>query len=618
MRYSATPSLRTFHPDGTSPASGEILVFGSNLAGRHGKGSALLARAKFGAIYGQGEGLQGRSYAIPTKDGRRGTPELRDPQSTLPLEQIRESVERFLAFARLHADLQFFIVRIGCALAAHRDEDIAPMFARAPANCSFPEQWKPWLESVPSASPADQEEAPRATGVAGAAGIRTPNKTLFYAGIGSRKAPPDVLEFMRRVAARLAQRGYVLRSGAAEGSDTAFEQGCVQAGGAAEIWLPWRGFRDHADTGLYPTEQHAQMAETVHPAWDRLSRGPRALHSRNVGQVLGRDLDTPVSFVLCWTPDGCETEKARTRDTGGTGTAIVLAARKGIPVINLANPDAKERLAKLVLAQFGATHASAAEGEAPQLAPPANLWSGARGIGGALTNMSERAREKGCIQNAYPVEVNGVRYEDSEAAYQALKIPGNDGYNDGLMVDIIALKLKQNPRLMAQVGANGGSAWLKICMHYAGAKSERAQSWEGEGLQSRFIRILVHGYEKAVTGVGPKTRVVHVEDAPFDVYIGRSMPPKALDAPSYDNQGLGNPFKPGEVGSVETALRMFSDLLQQDEALMAKARAVKGLTLGCWCKRRSDYDAPCHGDVIAAAADSRTWEPGKARQADLF
>lgn len=173
--------------------------------------------------------------------------------------------------------------------------------------------------------------------------------TLLYAGIGSRQTPPAVLDYMRRVAFRLAKRGYVLRSGAADGADAAFEEGCKQAGGRMEIWLPWRGFNGHADTGLYPSERHAQMAATVHPAWDRLSRGPRALHSRNAGQVLGADLATPVSFVLCWTPDGCESEKSRTRTTGGTGTAIVLAAQNSIPVFNLANPFATDRLAKFVL-----------------------------------------------------------------------------------------------------------------------------------------------------------------------------------------------------------------------------------------------------------------------------
>jgi len=76
----------------------------------------------------------------------------------------------------------------------------------------------------------------------------------------------------------------------------------------------------------------------------------RKLHARNCFQVLGAGLTTPSRFVVCWTPDGAETEQERSRETGGTATAIVLAARRGIPVINLQRDDAMERLTRLVRA----------------------------------------------------------------------------------------------------------------------------------------------------------------------------------------------------------------------------------------------------------------------------
>lgn len=110
-----------------------IFVFGSNLAGRHGKGAALYARQHRGAIYGQAEGLQGRSYAIPTKDGS-----LR----TLPLDVIRGHVERFVAFARLRPELTFQLTAIGCGLAGYRPWDIAPMFENAPATVELPPEFK--------------------------------------------------------------------------------------------------------------------------------------------------------------------------------------------------------------------------------------------------------------------------------------------------------------------------------------------------------------------------------------------------------------------------------------------------------------------------------------------
>lgn len=110
-----------------------IFVFGSNLAGRHGKGAARTARFIHGAVYGQAEGRQGMSYAIPTKDAQ--------VRHALPLSQIQEAVDRFLAYARAHPQLTFQVTRIGCGLSGLRDQDIAPMFHRAPANCLFDTRW---------------------------------------------------------------------------------------------------------------------------------------------------------------------------------------------------------------------------------------------------------------------------------------------------------------------------------------------------------------------------------------------------------------------------------------------------------------------------------------------
>lgn len=110
----------------------EIFVFGSNLAGRHGKGAALEARLKHGAIYGQGNGLQGQSYAIPTKDVY-----LR----SLPLETIQFYVDVFIGIAKERPELTFNVTRIGCGLAGYTDSQIAPMFKGAPINCNLPEGW---------------------------------------------------------------------------------------------------------------------------------------------------------------------------------------------------------------------------------------------------------------------------------------------------------------------------------------------------------------------------------------------------------------------------------------------------------------------------------------------
>lgn len=114
----------------------EIFVFGSNLAGRHGKGSALYARHKFEAIYGQGEGLQGRSYAIPTKDRNL---------NVLPLTEIEKHVNIFLEFARNHSEYIFNVTAIGCGLAGYKYEQIAPFFKDVPENVNLPSEFSECL-----------------------------------------------------------------------------------------------------------------------------------------------------------------------------------------------------------------------------------------------------------------------------------------------------------------------------------------------------------------------------------------------------------------------------------------------------------------------------------------
>ena len=95
----------------------EIFVFGSNLDGMHGGGAARVAHMTFGAIWGQGVGLQGRSYAIPTMHGG--------------VESIRPYVDEFITFAQEHPEMTFLVTRIGCGIAGFTDEQIAPLFIRA-------------------------------------------------------------------------------------------------------------------------------------------------------------------------------------------------------------------------------------------------------------------------------------------------------------------------------------------------------------------------------------------------------------------------------------------------------------------------------------------------------
>lgn len=108
---------------------GEIFVFGSNLAGRHGKGAALIARQKFGAIPGEGFGHHGRTFAIPCKDGRPGVDS--NVRRSLPLHSIGAFIAEFIEYARTHATLTFLVIEIGCGNAHYTPKQIAPLFSGA-------------------------------------------------------------------------------------------------------------------------------------------------------------------------------------------------------------------------------------------------------------------------------------------------------------------------------------------------------------------------------------------------------------------------------------------------------------------------------------------------------
>ena len=123
MRKRTTPAfINSLQPD-------EIFVFGSNLKGMHGGGAAYIAYRKFGAIMGQGVGLQGQSYAIPTMQGG--------------VETIRPYVDQFISFAKEHPELTFLVTRIGCGIAGFTDEEMSPLFEKAHDvdNIVLPPNW---------------------------------------------------------------------------------------------------------------------------------------------------------------------------------------------------------------------------------------------------------------------------------------------------------------------------------------------------------------------------------------------------------------------------------------------------------------------------------------------
>lgn len=172
----------------------------------------------------------------------------------------------------------------------------------------------------------------------------------YYTLVGSRETPENSLRDLTVIAQLLAQNGWTGRSGGADGADTCLEEGCNGLLSASmEIYLPWNNFngrsaynRFYIDTPKLRNYQNAmKIASDTHPAWDRCSRGARSLHARNVYQVLGKDLATPSTFLLCWAIP------TRTGVKGGTNTAVQLAKQNGANIINIYDKEYEDVISHL-------------------------------------------------------------------------------------------------------------------------------------------------------------------------------------------------------------------------------------------------------------------------------
>lgn len=170
-----------------------------------------------------------------------------------------------------------------------------------------------------------------------------------YAGIGSRETPDEVLDWMSNIGQFLGTKGYVLRSGFADGADKAFARGAETVDGPMENFLPWPGFngapRSDDDRFIHVDDPEtlnaaSEIAMQSHPNWAACSNAARNMHTRNVYQVLGRKLDDPVDFIVCWTPRG--------KRGGGTGQALRIAHPLGIRIYDLALEEDQESLSQLL------------------------------------------------------------------------------------------------------------------------------------------------------------------------------------------------------------------------------------------------------------------------------
>ena len=168
------------------------------------------------------------------------------------------------------------------------------------------------------------------------------NKT--YAGIGSRNTPIDILFLMEDIGKFLARCGYTLFSGHAQGADLAFETGCDRVNGNKKIFIPWAGFNGSDSLYNKVTLKAREIAGKYCRNYAYLPNTTQLLFARNSYQVLGEDLDSPVDFIVCYTPEG--------KLKGGTSQAIRIAKDFEIPVFNFGNYEDDLEVAKEEFKKF--------------------------------------------------------------------------------------------------------------------------------------------------------------------------------------------------------------------------------------------------------------------------
>jgi len=141
--------------------------------------------------------------------------------------------------------------------------------------------------------------------------------------------------------------GFIVRSGAAGGADATVNEAYLLCDADVvtepEVYVPWKGFGEDIRNGITYSIQGNNnaartIAQSIHPAWDKCSIGTRSLHTRNVCQILGSDLNTPSTVVLYWCPE------RGGKPTGGTATAVNLARKYGIKTVNMLHSDWSNQL----------------------------------------------------------------------------------------------------------------------------------------------------------------------------------------------------------------------------------------------------------------------------------
>ena len=161
-----------------------------------------------------------------------------------------------------------------------------------------------------------------------------------YAVAGNENPPAEIIRQIEEIAPMLEKMGWTLRTGGGKGTEASFEKHVEKK----EVYLPWKKFNAHYSKNTRNLPEAENIIKRIMPNYDDLKQGVKPIFCRNAHTILGKDLSNPVKFLIAWTDDGCETKEKVGRSTGFSGIAISLACAMKLPIFNLRNATARERL----------------------------------------------------------------------------------------------------------------------------------------------------------------------------------------------------------------------------------------------------------------------------------
>lgn len=172
---------------------------------------------------------------------------------------------------------------------------------------------------------------------------------ISYVGIGSKNAPPSVIETMRKLGSRFAERGFMLRTLGQTPVDLAFIDGCKSKNGAIETWVPWLGSTSIPGSNpIKPTsEAHQFCAKEIH-GFRQMQPQSKELQARIANLIYGADLKSEASFIVCWSVDGVESAFEKLNRTGEIASVIEMTLIHRTPIFNFGKQGAMDRMTPLV------------------------------------------------------------------------------------------------------------------------------------------------------------------------------------------------------------------------------------------------------------------------------